>query len=69
MLVTSPDASHAYSLTAKDKNVVYRSTLTRDNPRRTVEVAIPYITLTESKEWAKLRRMRFDDSFDAVRGY
>lgn len=69
MLFTSPDASHSYSLTAQDKKVLYRAALTADNPKRTVDIAIPYITLTESKEWTRLRRVRFEDTFETVRKY
>mgnify|MGYP001105167970 CR=1 FL=1 len=69
MLVTSPDASNSYSLTAQDKKVVYRAGLTADNPKRKIDIAIPYITLTESKEWVALRRIRFDETFGAVRKY
>ena len=69
MLVSSPDASSSYSLTAQDKKVVYRAALTADNPGRTVEVAIPYITLTKRNEWAQLRLIRFDEAFEAVREY
>ncbi|MBW1802301.1 MAG: hypothetical protein JRJ85_16425, partial [Deltaproteobacteria bacterium] len=69
MLFTSPDASSGYSLTAQDKKVVYRAGLTADNPKRTVEIAVPYITLTEPKGWAALRRVQFDEAFEAVREY
>ena len=69
MLVSSPDASSSYSLTVQDKKAVYRAALTAGDPKRTVEIAIPYITLTESKEWVQLRRIRFDRAFEAVREY
>ena len=69
MLFTSQDASSGYSLTTQDKKVVYRAGLTADNPKRTIYIAIPYITLTESKEWTALRRIRFDEAFEAVREY
>ena len=69
MLVTSPDESPGYSLTAQDGKVVYRAALTADNPKRTVEIAIPYITFTEPKEWNQLRRVHFEDTFDTVRKY
>jgi hypothetical protein len=69
MLFTSSDASSGYSLTAQDKKVVYRAALTADNPKRTVEIAIPYITFTEPKEWNQLRRVQFEDTFGAVRKY
>jgi hypothetical protein len=69
MLVTSPDASGRYSLAAQGKKVIYRATLTADDPKRTIEIAIPYITLTERKEWTKLRSVRFDEAFAAVREY
>ncbi|MDH4240502.1 MAG: hypothetical protein OEW48_13155 [Phycisphaerae bacterium] len=69
MLFASSDASSGYSLTAQDGKVVYRAALTADNPKRTVEIAIPYITLTESEEWAQLHRIRFDETFEAVRKY
>lgn len=51
------------------KRLTYRATLTADNPKRTVEIAIPYITLTQRKEWAKLRSVRFNEAFAAVREY
>lgn len=69
MLVTSPDPADSYSLQAKDKKVAYRAKLTVDKPRRIVDVAIPYITLTDEKEWAKLRSFNLKESFDAVRNY
>ncbi|MHC4085625.1 MAG: hypothetical protein ACYSWZ_10000 [Planctomycetota bacterium] len=69
MLFTSSDASSGYSLTAQDRKVVYRAGLTADNPKRTIDIAIPYITLTESKEWTALRRVQFNEAFEAVREY
>ncbi|MHC4656358.1 MAG: hypothetical protein ACYS91_15275, partial [Planctomycetota bacterium] len=69
MLFTSSDASSSYSLTAQDKKVVYRTGLTADNSKRTIDIAIPYITLTESKEWTALRRVKFDEAFEAIREY
>ncbi len=45
------------------------ASLTADAPARTLYVAVPYITLTEPQEWAKLRELRYDDSFEAVRSY
>jgi len=69
MLVTSPDESPGYSLTAQDGKVVYQAALTADNPNRTVEIAIPFITFTDPKEWNQLRRVQFDETFEAVRKY
>ncbi|MHC4694228.1 MAG: hypothetical protein ACYS67_15910, partial [Planctomycetota bacterium] len=69
MLFTSQDVSSGYSLTAQDKKVVYRAGLTAENPKRSIDIAVPYITLTESKEWAALRRVQFDKAFEAVRKY
>jgi hypothetical protein len=69
MLVTSADAPGHYSLAADGKKVAYRATLTADNPKRTVDIAIPYITLTKQNEWTKLRSARFDEAFEAVREY
>jgi hypothetical protein len=69
MLLTSPDASDSYSLQAKGNQVVYNAELTKANPKRTVDIAIPYISLTEPKEWATLRELGFDASFTAVREY
>ncbi|MBW8040689.1 MAG: hypothetical protein FVQ85_11885 [Planctomycetes bacterium] len=69
MLFTSSDTSSSYSLTAQDKKVIYRAGLTADNPKRTIDIAIPYITLTESKEWEALRRIRFYGTIQAVREY
>jgi hypothetical protein len=69
MLVTSPDESPLYSLSVGDNKVVYQAALTADNPKRTVEIAIPYITFTEPQEWNQLRRVQFDEAFEAVRNY
>jgi len=55
MLVTSPDAAASYRLQQQGKKVVYRADLAADKPTRTVDVAIPYITLTDENEWSKLR--------------
>jgi len=69
MLVTSADAPNSYSLTAQEKKVIYRAALSEDKPKRTVEIAIPYITLTERKEWTKLRSVGYDEAFAAVSEY
>jgi len=69
MLVSSPDALRSYSLTAQGKKVVYRAVLTPDEPKRTFEIAIPYITLTKPEEWAQLSSIRADVAFEAVREY
>ena len=69
MLVSSPDVAADYRLEQKGKKVVYTVDLARDKPKRIVDVAIPFITLTEEKEWAKLRGLRFERCFDAVQNY
>jgi len=69
MLVTSTDTTGSYVLEAQDKTVAYRALLTPDNPKRTLDIAIPFITLTNRKEWAKLRTIKFDEAFQAVREY
>ena len=69
MLVTSPDAAASYRLQQQGKKVVYRADLAADKPTRTVDVAIPYITLTDENEWSKLRGLRFEPCVEAVRDY
>jgi len=69
MLVTSDDSPGSYSLKAQNKKVAYRAKLTIDTPKRTLDIAIPFITLTEGKEWAKLRALKFDKAFESVYEY
>ena len=69
MLVASKDPADSFSLHAQDKNIAYRAKLTTSNAKRTVDIAIPYVTLTDDKEWQKLRAIKFDNAFDAVRKY
>jgi len=69
ILVSSPDATADYRLEQTAKKVVYSAVLTGDKPKRIVDVAIPFITLTEEKEWAKLRGLRFEQCFNAVQNY
>ncbi len=69
MLVTSPDDKDSFSLDSQAEKVAYRAKLTTDVPKRTLDVAIPYITLTQSEQFAKLRTLKFDEAFEAVRGY
>lgn len=69
MLVTSSDPAERYSLEAKDTQVIYTARLTADAPARILCIAIPYITLTERDEWAKLRELRYDEAFEVVRSY
>ena len=69
MLVTSPDRPDRYSLKAQNGKLAYEAALTAEVPTRTLYVTVPYITLTEPQEWAKLRELRYDESFEAVRSY
>jgi len=69
MLITSSDRADSYTLQAKDKKVAYRARLTADKPKRTLDVAIPFITLTEKEEWTKLRTIKFDKAFKDVHTY
>ncbi len=62
MLVSSPDAAADYRLEQEGKKLAYSAVLTGERPKRTVDVAIPFITLTEEKEWAKLRAVRFEQA-------
>ena len=61
--------SPADSLEKQGKKVVYRAKLTADKPKRTLDVAIPFITLTGKDEWAKLRTISFDKAFKDVHAY
>jgi hypothetical protein len=69
MLITSSDRADSYTLQAKDKKVAYQAKLTAAKPKRTLDVAIPFITLTEKQEWAKLRTIKFDKAFKDVHTY
>jgi hypothetical protein len=69
MLVTSTDPADRYSLKVQRSKVTYVARLTAEAPARTLYIAVPYITLTDPQEWAKLRELRYDKSFEAVRSY
>ena len=64
MLVSPADL-----LEGEGKKITYRAKLTADKPKRTLDITIPYITLTEPKEWAKLQTIKFDKAFKDVREY
>jgi hypothetical protein len=69
MFVSTPDPASAYLLNGRDGRIVYRAILTQDKPNLTLQVAIPFITLTEPPEWARLCGLGYDDTFEAVRSY
>lgn len=69
IFVTSEDPSDSYSLQAQDNSVAYRANLTPQKPKRVLDISIPYITLTEDKEWKKLNTIKFDNAFEAVCNY
>ena len=69
MLVVSDEDPDSFSLRADGDKVLYRARLSADKPKRIVDVAIPYITLTEPQEWAKLGDIRYEQAFEAVRDY
>ena len=69
LFVASKDPADSFSLQAQDKNIAYRADLTPGKSKRVIDIAIPYVTLTDDKEWQKLRTIRFDNAFDAVRKY
>ena len=69
MLVTSDNSPDSYSLKAQDEKVTYRARLTSDAPKCTLDIAIPFITLTDGTEWEKLRALKFDKAFESVNEY
>ena len=69
MLVTSDNSPDGYSLKAQNEKVTYRAKLTADAPKRTLDIAIPFITLTDSAEWEKLRALKFNKAFESVYAY
>ncbi len=69
MLVSSVNPANSYSLERQDKKIIYRAKLTASKPKRTFDVALPFITLTEKEEWAKLRTIKFDKVFKDVCSY
>jgi len=63
--------SDAPALEKRGDVIAFRKAVTASSPAR-LDVAIPYITLTEPEEgeaWAQLRALRFDDALDAVGDY
>jgi len=66
MLVSDPE-----KVKIENKSAVYSAKLSDATPKRTLDIAIPYITLTpdDAEDLNKLRALRFDDSFTAVREY
>jgi len=69
LLVTSPDPASSYTLDGRGGRVAYRAGLTAAQPTRVVDVAIPYITLTDAAEWAKLCAIDFEDASHSLRRY
>ncbi len=54
-----------------NKSAVYSATLSDATPKRTLDIAIPYVTLSpdDAEDLEQLRALRFDESFIAVRDY
>ena len=69
MLIASHDPKDSYSFLMEDKKIIYRAKLTPNAPKRTVDIKVPFITLTDSAEWTKLYGIGFDQAFEQVRGY
>jgi len=69
MLVTSPDSAAAYSLERQGGKIIYHASLSQEKPGRTLDVAIPYITLTERRQWKRLSELRYDKAFEEVHSY
>ncbi len=69
MLFALPDLRSGDSVEAQDTRVLYRARLRPQWPTRVLDVAVPYITLTEQADWAKLQKVKFDTAFEAVRNY
>jgi hypothetical protein len=69
MVATSADPADTYAMDQQDRSVVYRAALTDERPKRVLDVAIPYITLTDEAEKERAQALRFDDAFEAVRKY
>jgi len=62
------DAGGNGTLTAKDGKTTYRIDLAKGKSQ-IVTIAIPYITLTNPAEWAKLRAINYDAAHRAVSRY
>ncbi|OHB63783.1 MAG: hypothetical protein A2168_08550 [Planctomycetes bacterium RBG_13_50_24] len=69
MLVTSPDLAATYAMDRQGGKIVYRASLSPEKTNRTLDVAIPYITLTGQQEWTRLSGLRYDKEFEEVRSY
>lgn len=69
MRVTSPDAGASYTLAAEEGAVAYRSKLSDQHAKATLDVAMPFITLSDDKELAILRGLQFDEQLSQVGGY
>lgn len=69
MRVTSPDPAGTYTLAENGNGVDYRAKLTGDKTVRVLDLAVPYITLQEDREYAVLRKLAFSEMLSAVGGY
>lgn len=69
MHLSALDPVSTYSLNQQDGRIVYRAVLTPERPSRILDIAIPYITLTDQQEWARLSKLRYEVGFQAVRSY
>jgi hypothetical protein len=69
MHVSSIDPVSTYAMDQQDGRIVYRAVLTPERPGRVLDIAIPYITLTDQQEWAQLGKLRYEVGFQAVRSY
>jgi hypothetical protein len=69
MMVFSPDPAETYQLEAVDRAVAYRAALSSDHAARTLVIAIPYITLTDSAEWKAVESMDFTAKLADLQAY
>jgi hypothetical protein len=69
MFVSTPEPASSYSLNEQDGRIVYQATLTPETPNHTLQLAIPFITLTEPQEWARLSGLRYENAFEDIRSY
>jgi len=65
----SADPASSYVVEDADGKVKYQAPLTAAEPKRTVELLIPFVTVAEEGDISRLRAQSFDESLAVVRDY
>ncbi len=68
-LAKSEDPPGSYAVEDADGKVRYQATLTADEPKRTVDLLIPFVTLEREEDVQRLRSIGFEDALRSVQEY